>query len=783
MSGTRRARLAAWMVAHRRWCLLAFALVTLFFALGLPRVQLKTVFSDLLPRDDPFVQVFKDHPNFGNPLTLMLMVQHRHGSIYNAETIDLVWQLTRDIDLAPAVDHAQVISITTEKARYSEATPYGVDMRPLMNDTPPRTAQEIAQFRARVDKSPNTKTFLISRDETATLVMATFIEHQLDYAETFEYVQGLVEAARSDQHAVYLTGQPALVGWVYRHQVELMWIFALTIGVLILALAVYLRSAVGVIIPTVTSATAAIWGFGFVGWLDIEVEPLLMVVPLLLVARSFSHSVQFIERYSELLAEQGDRELAAAETMARMAKPSVLSILTDAMGIAVVIAAPIPAMVRHAIFCGVWALWLIPTGVGLITLLLASTPAPARRQSAGPGLHRHWLDAFLQLAARASQRPRVYATATVIVVVALLIGWQASMIRIGNPMEGSSLLWADSEFNTAVRAINDHFPGTNTLEIVLEAKDAETSNWTSQQQATVETMQALQRALESAPAPPRATLSFADYLTEVNRLFSGGHPKWLPLDPRQSAVSAATMGAMMGASSTAYSHVVSENLQHATVSMWYPDNTQSTVDAALATARQAVAQVGVDHPGFRVRLGTGVIALQEAVNRVIERYHHIVVGLLNLFILLVFSLAYRSLVAGLILLVPVNLAHLAMIATMHWLGVGLDVNSMIVAAIGLGVGIDYGIYLLSRICEEAGQRNGQWDAAMHAALVTTGHAIAFTALIMAVAILPLYWLSGLRFVADMGLLIICIMAINMVTALFVLPTLVNLIRPKFVLNK
>ncbi len=231
------------MIAHRRWCLLAFALVTLFFALGLPRVQLKTVFSDLLPRDDPFVQVFKDHPNFGNPLTLMIMVQHRHGSIYNAETIDLVWQLTRDIDLAPAVDHAQVISITTEKARYSEATPYGVDMRPLMNDTPPRTAQEIAQFRARVDKSPNTKTFLISRDETATLVMATFIEHQLDYAETFEYVQGLVEAARSDQHAVYLTGQPALVGWVYRHQVELTWIFALTIGVLILALAVSGSSA------------------------------------------------------------------------------------------------------------------------------------------------------------------------------------------------------------------------------------------------------------------------------------------------------------------------------------------------------------------------------------------------------------------------------------------------------------------------------------------------------------------------------------------------------------
>ena len=291
---SRRARLAAWMVAHRRPCLTAFALVTLFFAAGVPRVQLKTVFSDLLPRDDPFVQVFQDHPNFGNPLTLMVMVQNRHGTIYNTETIDLVWQLTRDIDLAPAVDHAQVISITTEKARYSEATPFGVDMRPLMNDTPPRTPEEIAAFQERVNKSPNTKTFLISGDETATLVMATFIEHRLDYADTFEYVQGLVEAARSDQHAVYVTGQPALVGWVYRHQIQLLLIFAITIAVLIAALILYMRSLVGVAIPIVTSGTAAIWGFGLVGWLNIEVEPLLMVVPLLLIARSFSHSVQFL---------------------------------------------------------------------------------------------------------------------------------------------------------------------------------------------------------------------------------------------------------------------------------------------------------------------------------------------------------------------------------------------------------------------------------------------------------------------------------------------------------
>src|SRR5579859_2048011 len=127
-----RYRIAAWVMAHRRGTAIFFVLVTAFFAAGLRNVQLKTIFSDLLPKDDPFVQVFKDHPNFGNPLTVTLMVKHKNGDIYNPTTLGKVWQLTRDIDLAPGVDHDQILSIATEKARYAEATADGIDMRPLM---------------------------------------------------------------------------------------------------------------------------------------------------------------------------------------------------------------------------------------------------------------------------------------------------------------------------------------------------------------------------------------------------------------------------------------------------------------------------------------------------------------------------------------------------------------------------------------------------------------------------------------------------------------------------
>jgi len=131
-----------WPTAAAWWLplLLLLALVTAVFAAGLPRVELRTIFSDLFPSNHPFVQTFRDHPNFGNPLTVTIMVKRKDGDIYNAETLQKIWNMTRDIDITPAVDHDQVLSISTEKARFQEATPFGIDSQPLMGDHAPATA-------------------------------------------------------------------------------------------------------------------------------------------------------------------------------------------------------------------------------------------------------------------------------------------------------------------------------------------------------------------------------------------------------------------------------------------------------------------------------------------------------------------------------------------------------------------------------------------------------------------------------------------------------------------
>jgi uncharacterized protein len=781
-----RFRLARWTLRYRGAVAMAFLAVTIAFAYAIPNVQIRTIFNDLLPRDDPFVQVFFDHRNFGNPLTMSIMVKVKQGDIYNAQTLAKVWDLTRGIDLAPGANHDQLVSITTEKLRYAIANAKGMDTKPLMRDWPPTTEAELAEFRRNVDRSVYAHSFFISGDETATLIKAGFHD-SIDYGEAFEFAQRLVEEARDANHEVYLAGQPALTGWVYRLQKQTYLIFALTVLALMISLMFYMRNVAGIVTPIVCASVAGIWGFGFIAWLDRPIEPLLMIVPLLLVARSFSHCVQFIERYYEVCAHIPERRKAAEVTLGIMMAPSVLSILTDVFGIIFIAIAPIETMVNHAIFCGFWALWIIPTGTFLIAVLLSYLPKPKNLEqivsggSRSTGIHAVQRKLLLMISRIAVGTPARY-TAAGVVLVTIWAFYANSQVEIGNPVEGSNVLWPDSEFNTAVRTINAHFPGMITLEIVLEGTgDIDGFHYRiARTPETVAVTNQLQRLLESdEQLPPRATLSFTDYMAETNRLLAGGNPKWQVIDPTLIATNAAGFGVTLGTSPINLLHVVDFSLRHSTVTAWYPDARQQTLDAALASARRAVAAVGEEHGEFKIRLATGSIALQQAMNSVVERYHWFILGLLNVAVLLISAFAYRSVIAGLMLLVPVNIANLMLGAAMHALGTGFDINAVIVAVMGVGIGIDYSIYLLSRICEEFSGDGDDHALAIANALTTTGKAIMFTATVMLIGILPWYFLTDLKFMADMGLLLVAIMLINMVLSLVVIPLLIWLIKPKF----
>ena len=780
-----RFRLAKWIMDRRGIVGIGFILVTLGFMAGFPGVEVRTIFKNLLPKDDPFVQVYYDHPNFGSPLTMYIMVKRKNGDIYHQDTLKKVWDLTRNVDLTPGIDHVQLISISTEKLRYVEATPEGVDVRPLMGDHVPQTAEEVEDFRRRVAQSPNARNFFVSKDGTATLIQATFLD-SVEFGVAFDFVRDLIAQSKDENHEIYLAGQPTLIGWVYKLQKQTYTIFAVTLGLLVVLLVLYMRNIAGVLMPVICAVTAGLWGVGFIGWLGRPIEPLLTIVPLLLVARTLSHCIQYSERYYEILAHLKDKRKSAEVCMGVMMVPSVLGIMTDVFGIIFIAIAPIETMYDHALFCGAWALWIIPTGVFLASILLSYLPLPNNFEeiSGGEGKEKgiHLMQKhLLQGTARITFGKPARVTAAFIVALTVWSIWESSKIKIGNPVEGSNLLWEDSEFNTAVRAINAHFPGMNTLELIIEAKgNSDSMARPALLPEVFEVRSQLQALMESDPGiTPRATLSFSDYMMEGNRLFAGGNPQWMPVDPNKRAAYSAGQAVMFGSTPLNFGHVMDFEAKHSTVSVWFKDNKQETVDAALASAQRAVDAVGVDHEKFTVRMASGFIALQQAMNNVVHRYHWFIFGLVNLAIAVIAAMAYRSMFAAVLLLIPVNLSNFLQLAAMHALGIGLDINATIVAVMGVGVGIDYGIYLLSRICEELTAHDGDWGAAITTSLTTTGKAIMFTASIMLIGIVPWYFMSDLKFMADMGMLLIAIMLINMILSLVVLPLLVWFIKPKF----
>ncbi len=767
------------IAVQNRWISLSIALViTAFFSYGLKDVHGKTIFSDLFPTTHPFVKTFKDHPNFGNPLTVTMMIERTDGqSIYNADTLAKMWWLSRDIDLVPGVNHDQIVSIATEKARYVTLTADGIYSNPILDEHLPKTDAELTEIKRRVNESPSTRTFLVSKDATSLILNATFIERLVDYGVVFDDVQALVTKYSDDHTKIFVAGFPTLTGWVYHFGSQTPEIFAVTLGLMFLFLVIVMRNLAGVLTPALVSGMSAIWGFGFVGWIQQPVEPLLMVVPLLLIARSFSHSVQATERYFEVFAEVGNKSKAAELSLAVMIAPGTLGIFTDVCGLLMVGVAPIPALQRFALFTGFWAAMLVPTSVIMTQVFLSILPAPknvADRIGRNAGGVQKALNNILLSISKLSTGAMAKYTAVAFIIFSIASLAMMLRIQIGNPVEGSNLLRYDSAFNTAVREINEKFPGVMTLEVVFEGKEGRILR----QSDTLVTMTRLQHCVENHPHPPTATLSFADYAPDANRMFNGGNPKWSAIDHDDLSASAASVALMVGASPTAYAHVADFDLKNATVSLWYANNKQTTVDAALIGVRQCLAMVGTEHQNFRIRLATGAIALQQSINETVDLYQWYIMAGINLVIGIGCTWAYRSFAAALILLVPVNLANVALTAFMTLAGLGLDVNSLPILAIGIGVGIDYGIYLLTRICEEYRDPDDLGNAITRS-LQTCGKAILFTAVLMTIGIAPWYFLCDLKFLSDMGLLLVVVMTINMVLALVLVPLLVYLFKPKF----
>jgi predicted RND superfamily exporter protein len=773
-------RTAHFLIRHRWGYIGLCVLLTAFFAIGSARMEFRTYFSDLLPKNSKIIDTFKEYAQFSAPLNVQILVKVKHGTLYTPDTLARIWRLTREIDLIPNIDHVTITSIASSKVRVTRATPEGAESFPVMPDLPPKTEAGALDVRNKARVAQGVMGILVSPDEKATLITAGFHEKGIDYNLIFNRVHQMLAKEAAPNIEYYPAGRVMLIGWVYHYGKQAAWIFLLSFALITIAHIDYMRSLAGAATPLIACLLSTVWGVGAGGWLGLNLEPLTLVVPVLLMARALSHSLQMTRRYYEILYEVHHRVDAAGKALASMFAPACLGIMCDVAGLYMICLAPIPIIQKLGVLCGTWSLLLIPAVVMLTPCLLAVLPPPKDVSvfitHEVHSVSTHTIEPIQAAVAKLVAPGWRVGTLIVLLAAGTSVLYLSSQRKVGNVATGSPLLWPNNEFNVADGEINKDLAGTVTLNVVWEGKVPHALKYPE----SFASMQEFQRNIEALHGA-QATLSIADFLPQTNRLLRGGNPGWLPVDLKERDVANDLLWTLTGHSLEDVAQLTKADTRSGDVILWYKDLRSSTVDQAMEAVQKALAPIQREPSKvFRIRLAAGSVALQYAMDQVVTEYNwRILVYLLaTIFLMCVFT--YYSAVAALMLLVPLAFAQFSTDAVMYLRGLGLDVNTLPVVAVGLGVGIDYGIYLVSRMCDEF-QRVGDGDVqgAVIRAILTTGEATFFVAFTMIVGVLPWYFLSDLRFLADMGLMLALVMAFNCILAMIVLPIEAVFIRPKF----
>ena len=765
------------LVIRRKWTFFAALMViTCWFGYQMTKIEIFTSFEDLLPQSHPYIQTHLEYVDqLGDPFKVFLMLRVKEGDIFNVTTLKKIKDITESIDAIPGINHNQVYSLASSKLKRILVDDEGVRTASVMPDLP-ETDEDAIALRTNVHRTAGTYGLYVSLDDKNALFSASFISALMDYNVIYDKVNEIIEKETDSNHVFYAAGDPLLAATIERHRNEMYVIFIMTGVAMLLLLFLYFRNIVGVVVPFISTVTCAIWGLGFTGAIGFNLDPLILVIPLLVTARALSHSVQMTERYFESYHEVGDVKEAAIEMIISIYPPGLLGIVTDSLGILLIAVAPIPVVQKLAYLSGFWAISIVMNGM-LLTPILLSAFSPPKNIPDIVDLERGITQKILTGLSKLSSGKTAYVTFVVLVVVGCFAGYRSLQVQIGELRPGTPILWPDSFYNVSIGEVNKSFPGTEELFIIAQGTGSEFIL----DPEVLQSLLAFQRHMEEDPEVA-TTISLADLIQPYLMNFNYGYPKWQIVPDSQRLTGTMLYMMYSGASPGDYDRYFSEDASSANIIVSYKDHRGETLKGALKRASDYInaynsSDEAVD--GLTFRLASGNIGILAGLNECIRDSQLLNYILVMASTFLLCATTFRSFMAALFLAIPLNLTNFITLSLMSYMQIGLNINTLPIASLGVGIGIDYGIYLLSRICEEY-QRHKDYPEAFRVALKTSGKAIFFTATTMAVGTIFWYFFSSLRFQAEMGLLLTLIMCINMVMALIMLPTLVFIFKPKFV---
>lgn len=758
---------------HRPMTLTILLAITAFWVFQARKVEMYSQFADLLPQGHPYIQAYNQHrETFGGANIVTLVLQVKEGDIFTPETLKKVRYITDQVDQINGVDHNQVASLAHVKIRNIKTLPGGmVRSYPVLPVDVPTDPKELEGLKYEMFNNDIVLNKYLSADGKAALILAGFNEERLDYREIHRELTRIQKEVEDANTALYIAGEPMLKGWVWYFTNELFLIFTFTGVFVILSLIIYFRRVYGVIVPLIGASIQAAWGLGWIGWWGSNLDPLILVIPLLITARAVSHGVQMIERYFEELEVTQDQEKSAYTCINELFLPGFTGVISDAGGIVVLAVATIPLIQKLAFFTGsFWALANLFCITHMMPILLSYFPTPGRTEHFVP----HWMQVTLTYLGRLTTGPIARWVILGVAAIIIVFGVHTALtIPIGEQEAGSPLLWQDSHYNISVREINKHFAGANQLVIYLEGE----RDHILKEPYVLATIEEMRRYMLEQPEAGD-TRELYSLTRGLNRLYHYNDPRWQVIPPDLATTgnlifvyeaSAPISGVILE-----YTDLVYKNGQFV---VFYKDAKGDTVREAIARARKFITE----HPmqGVKLRLAGGFIGTTAALNEEIASSEEEATLLVILTVYLLVLGSYGSFAAANMVLVALLAAGVASYMYISFMGIGMNINSLPVTAVGMGIGVDYILYVVDRVRREVPHVGGDMIQGIKRAISTTGMAVTFTATTMIAGIIPWYFISSLRFSAEMAILLAILLVTHWLSALTLTPAMFAVFRPKF----
>jgi len=665
----------------------------------------------------------------------LIEIKNEQGSIYSLEFLEKYKEIADEVYYNPDTQRHLSQSLVLRKTKAISGGGGKVEVTAVLWPDLPRDEASMEQFRRTVNNQY--RGFLVSNDESSAMVIVDF-KDDIDFEKTLEFFQDLRAKYEGEGLSMQVVGRPILLGYIYQSLDSVLYIMLTSLLIIAVVLYLYFRTWIGVFVPMFTASIATVWGLGAMGFAGYNLP---------------ENCVDITER-----------------GLKGVLLPSTGAIVTDAAGFGVLGLVAIPSIQGLAIICGVWLLSIAPALI-LASATMCLLPPPKSHRTGSALLNKLWTS----VVNIEDHKYIVIGLAALTLVGGL---YYSTNLTVGDT-KGSAILWPESRFNADSEAINSRFSflGSDVMQVYIEG-DKDTMLDPQVYHQTEE----LDRYMYEHMPEVRPAQSLVPIIKLVNSVLYEGDPSYELLPDNKEEIGFDIYMYRSRGEPGDFAAYTNKDWEIGNLSFYLQDHSMPTIakltrhlDDFFGDKANIVSEAKFLYSG-------GQVGIVEALNDEITTSNQKIMVAITLVILACVFLLYRSVTVALILIFSLAMANALTYAFMAWKEVGLNVSTLPLAALGVGLGVDYGIYMLDRIKEEY-KLCGDVTGSMHRALMTSGNAIVITALTMVLPLVPWVLMSPLRFQAEMSMLLGMVLVMNMLGSLLFVPAALAALKPNSIFPK